>query len=55
MSQYTRELAFGIAGEDQAGVDADEAARQSERIDPVVFHEEEIEVELAVVRVTCEL
>ena len=48
--QHARELRFRLREQDQAGVDADEAAGQRERIDLRIGHREELEVLLDVGR-----
>ena len=53
--QDARELAFGVARENQPRIHANVAARQRERVDAVVLDDEEIEVEIAVVDVGCQL
>ena len=48
--EHARELGLVLREQDEAGVDADVAARQRERVDRVVGHREELEVLARVAR-----
>ena len=50
MREHARELGLVLREQDEAGVDADVAARQREGVDLRVGHREELEVLLGVVR-----
>ena len=53
--EHSGELVLVVRREQQAGVHADIAAGQRERVDLVLFDEEEVKLEIAVVRVARDL